>query len=108
MQVRADYTYRINNEEVLAIEDLNLGNMSVTNDIEAVLEEIKTKEKMSPEQFDSIIIVYKDSDGRWDGWNQKTNTFVSGGEDGYYHGAVANARIALYSKKVERDIEEEW
>ncbi len=64
--IKSDFNYYISNG-VLAIEDQNLGRMSVTNDMENVLEYIKNElnDKMPN------LIVYKDSDGIWDGVSYK-------------------------------------
>ena len=73
-KVKADYIYKFQkyiNE--LIIEDLNLGRMSVTNCIEDVVEEICKKENIDPE---CVMIIYKDSDNTWDGWNHKDQNFV--------------------------------
>ena len=57
----------------IVIEDLNVGFMSVTNDIENVVEEISQKERINPcEHF----IIYKDSEGVWDGFDFATQQFV--------------------------------
>lgn len=60
---KADYSYQII-DDVLAIEDLNNGNMSVTNDIEAVVHDIEEEEQIHAKD---MKIVYKDSEGVWDG-----------------------------------------
>lgn len=68
---KADYSYKIN-DDVISIIDLNKGNMSVTNDIENVIADIYSKEKLNP-VFHKII--YRDSYGTWDGFNLSTNSF---------------------------------
>lgn len=69
---RSDYTYeRIKN--IIAITDWNKGRMSVTNNIENVVEEISKAERISPTEYHWI---YKDLSGLWDGWNPHTNTFI--------------------------------
>lgn len=56
--IRANYTYGIL-DDVLYIIDENLGSMSVTNDMERVLEDIqKTGINLS-----EYKIMYKDSEG---------------------------------------------
>ena len=72
IRVKANYTYTLNDNQ-LAIIDLNLGNMSVTNCIEDVVEEISLKENVNP---NNLIIVYRDSEYVWDGWNHKTQNFI--------------------------------
>jgi len=72
----SDYTYQVTSHgghAVIAIEDTNGGGMSVTNNIENVVEEIGIKEKIDPEAF---VIVYKDSDDRWDGWDDNRQAFI--------------------------------
>ena len=66
---RSDYTFHINSKhgkQVLVIEDLDRGGMSVTNNIEAVLAEIEDEIGTSIYQ---MPIIYRDSDGRYDGIN---------------------------------------
>ena len=56
---KADYTYEIKND-VVSIIDLNLGNLSVTNDIENILTEInKTKNIIGKR------VTYRDSEEEW-------------------------------------------
>jgi len=76
MPSRADYIHKIkdfNGTPVLTISDLNLGNVSVTNDIENVVKDIEVMEKINADEF---VVVYKDSDDIWDGWNNKLQEFV--------------------------------
>ena len=67
---RADCFYRIA-DGIIYIIDEDKGNMSVTNDMENVLRDIESAEGC---QLRDYIIVYRDSDGRWDrvvGWPDK-------------------------------------
>ncbi len=80
---RADYIHKIiqcAGRNVIVIEDLDLGSTSVTNDIENVVNEIAKMEKIDPADH---MIVYKDSDGTWDGWNHPNGQFIPLGEDSY-------------------------
>lgn len=73
---KADFHYEILNfsgRDVILIEDLNRGNMSVTNDIENVVDEIAEGENLDPKDY---MIVYADSAGSWDGWDATTKEFV--------------------------------
>lgn len=73
---KSNYNYSIEDyagRNVIVIEDLNLGNMSVTNDIDNVIEEICQKEDIQPKLF---MVVYKDSEGFFDGWDTKRYTFI--------------------------------
>lgn len=79
----SDYTYKIESfagRNVLVIEDLNLGNKSVTNDIENILATVSKAEKLTPEEH---MIVYMDSEGTWDGFDAKKGSFISLQEDGW-------------------------
>jgi len=60
---KSDYIFNII-EDTLVIEDLNIGGMSVTNDAENVITEIR---KNSGKTIENYPIIYKDSDGIWDG-----------------------------------------
>ena len=65
--VRCDYVHtirKVDGVDVLLIEDMDLGRMSVTNDIENVLSELEDLYRGLPE-----IIIYRDSEGIWDGVN---------------------------------------
>jgi len=75
---RSDYTYRFDQcadsvlaageKPVLIIIDLDQGGMSVTNNIEAVLEQIAAKMNVSSYFLaHSGPIVYRDSDGNYGG-----------------------------------------
>lgn len=71
MKSRADFTYHIS-DNVLVIEDKNLGRMSVTNDIENVIDDIIAEQLTlglcgfvlgrAPQ-----VVIYRDSDGQYDG-----------------------------------------
>ncbi len=72
---KADYDYTIHTEnKTLAIVDLDKGGMSVTNDIECVVHEIAGIEQINPADY---LIVYRDSQGCWDGWNHSDRSFVA-------------------------------
>jgi hypothetical protein len=61
---RADYEYTVDEDAaIIAIVDLDLGNKSVTNDMENVLDDIKLKLGT----LSGFSVIYKDSLGRWDG-----------------------------------------
>jgi hypothetical protein len=77
IKTQSDYSYtKVKKDGVLviAIVDLDLGDTSVTNDIENVVDAICDKEKISP---DDAAFIYMDSLKTWDGWNQKTGWFVA-------------------------------
>lgn len=66
---RSDYAYHINSkhgQQALVIEDLDRGGMSVTNNIEAIIAEIADEIGTSIYQ---MPIVYRDSEGQYDGIN---------------------------------------
>ena len=72
---QADFSYSIT-VDLIKIVDLNLGNKSVTNDIENVLRKIETWHQGSITGF---RIMYKDSDGYWDAirWDGQHATFFA-------------------------------
>lgn len=73
---RADYSYFIkkdHNPPIIVVRDLNLGGMSVTNDIGNVIEDIAQKENLNPVEH---LIIYRDSMGMWDGYDFATMNFI--------------------------------
>ena len=72
---QADFTYSMS-PDVIAITDLDLGNKSVTNDIENVLRKIEYWHQGSIAAF---RIMYRDSEGIWDGvhWDGNQATFFA-------------------------------
>lgn len=73
---KAKYTHQTDKAgdiDLLIIEDLNTGAMSVTNDIENVVDEIAISDGLNVKNH---LIVYKDTDGIWDGWDHVTQSFV--------------------------------
>ncbi|HRN92989.1 MAG TPA: hypothetical protein PLS87_11255 [Ferruginibacter sp.] len=73
---KADYTYALremDGQKFICIIDQDRGNMSVTNNIEEVVDEILTKEKINSADH---LIVYRDTDGSWDGWDHDHRAFV--------------------------------
>lgn len=83
-QPLADYTYTIEGN-VIAIVDLDLGNRSVTNDIENVLEEIRTELG----NLAGYAVIYRDSMGRWDGVRLVNHTVY------FYALGEANQQLAM-------------
>ena len=63
-QPRADFDYDVlNNEKILLIYDLDQGNVSVTNDIQTVVQFIAHEEGLNLSDYK---IAYKDSMDRFD------------------------------------------
>jgi hypothetical protein len=62
---KSNYEWKTNGD-LLQIVDLNLGGRSVTNDIENVINEIYQK---IGEEIKKYKILYRDSEGVWDGVN---------------------------------------
>ena len=83
--MRADYIYSLEKYrrkvDCIVIEDLNLGSVSVTNDIENVINDISAIEKVKAQQH---LVVYKDSTGQWDGYNTISNEFVGLAEETWW------------------------
>ena len=72
--VRSDYMYTLDLEKgFIEIVDLNQGGMSVTNNIEAVIDEIAEKEGIGTVTMD---VVYRDSEGIWDGYDPILHEFI--------------------------------
>lgn len=89
---QSDYIHKIEhllNRDVIVIEDLDLGRMSVTNNIELVIAEIEIMEHVDATRH---LVVYKDSDGLYDGSDYLQERFVSLQEDNW------KAAIAKYIK----------
>lgn len=63
---KSSFSYEVI-DGVLCLIDLNEGGMSVTNDIENVLSEVYFNERRSQPGLYKLPIVYRDSDGTWDG-----------------------------------------
>ncbi len=85
LMTRAKFTHEVidvRGNTCIVITDANQGQMSVTNDIENVVAEICRAEGIVA---DRSIIVYKDSEGTWDGWDSANNHFVSLGKDNHMH-----------------------
>lgn len=75
--LKSDFTYNlrtVKGHPFIMIEDKNLGNKSVTNEIELIIEEICILHKLNPVEHN---IIYKDSDGYWDGYEFSTNNFLN-------------------------------
>lgn len=69
--LKSDFVYRLSTH-VIAIKDLNLGKMSVTNNIEAIVEHICHKENINPNNY---TIVYMDSFGEIDEYRWSDHSF---------------------------------
>ena len=62
--VRADYTLQVDEPaKLIRIVDQDLGNMSVTNDLDRVLIDVANQ---VDESLDNYSITYRDSTGTWD------------------------------------------
>lgn len=74
---KAQFIYKtgtFKGEKWLLIVDKNQGAMSVTNDIENVVEDIAEYEGIDPFEYQ---IIYRDSEGHWDGWDHYEKTFFA-------------------------------
>lgn len=73
---KAKYSYSFFEQDGyqgIAIGDRGIDDTSVTNDIEGVVAEIEKVESVDAKKF---IVVYRDSDDIWDGWDAITQKFV--------------------------------
>lgn len=70
---KSNYTYKIfRDERVISIVDLD-GPMSVTNNIDRVVEEITNCEHILISRF---CVIYKDTSGVWDGYDPLKDQFI--------------------------------
>ncbi len=69
---RADYVYTLT-DDILSIIDLDRGGKSVTNDIENIIADVSEIEDVDPAD---LKVVYRDSEGIWDGYNPVTDSFI--------------------------------
>lgn len=70
------YNYDIiisQHRECILITDLNIGGTSVTNSIESIIQEIEDENQINTKNY---LVIYKDSEDVWDGWDSKKNEFV--------------------------------
>lgn len=88
---KCDYTYTIEDDNILFIEDLNQGRMSVTNGIEDVLAEIAEKIDTN---IQDCSVIYRDSDGMIDGVNTIRGEFSS-----FYHIGESELHAAILKIK---------
>ena len=75
--MKANYTYTVRpyrGHQLIALIDPNKGNKSITNDIENVVNTIIKKEKIGI--MTDFRVIYKDSEGIWDGWDYLTQEFI--------------------------------
>lgn len=63
MFFKSDYEWNFI-DDILFIEDLNLGGMPVTNNIESILSVLRDK---IGEKITDAKIIYRDSEGIWNG-----------------------------------------
>jgi hypothetical protein len=62
---KSNYDYKVKEKlKIISIVDLGGVFMSVTNNAEGVIEEIEKKEGIDAREYN---IIYRDSDGIWDG-----------------------------------------
>jgi hypothetical protein len=59
---RSDYDHWLDGDDVLIIVDRNLGGRAVTNDVDEIIPELAAEGL----PIDQLLIVYRDSTGRWD------------------------------------------
>lgn len=78
---RSDFDFHLRADggrSIIVIEDLNAGQMSVTNNIEAVVAEAAQRLDVDP---GACLIIYRDSDGIYDG----VRASIGDGQYGFYH-----------------------
>ena len=92
---KSDYKWNFS-ERILTIEDLNMGRMSVTNNIVNILSEIK---QQIGNKIHEAKIIYRDSEMIWDGVEAE---WTVGGcaEVRFYH--IGEIKITEALKKIRR------
>jgi len=99
--MNSDFTYqlrRVKGHYFIMIEDLDIGGMSVTNNIRNVVELIAQREFTSPgEYLQYYKVIYKDSQGRWDGYDYNSGFFYPILADHWLKAAIQ--AIKNYSNK---------
>lgn len=76
VKVRSHYNWTIEElkgKKFIVILDENRGGIPVTDDIDNVVEQICIDDKIRAQDH---LIIYKDIDGIWDGWDYATQSFV--------------------------------
>ena len=74
---RSDFNWDIIDTNVVYIEDLNLGRMSVTNECERVCASIRQRLDVTEERMRSYCIFYKDSEGEFTGVDYRDDECVN-------------------------------
>lgn len=78
---RSDFDFHlrtVDGRNIIVIEDLDAGGMSVTNNIEVIVAEAAGQLGADP---DTALIVYRDSNGTYDG----VRAAIGDGRYGFYH-----------------------
>ncbi len=66
--IKSNYSFNIVDNQLKIIDNWSTGYMSVTNNIENVLNEIRNQ---IGDNIENLNIVYRDTDGNWDSVNPK-------------------------------------
>ena len=92
---KSNYTYSIDGRTIYIIDNQCDGYLSVTNNIENVLEEISKELNTSISNYE---VIYKDTDGRIDGVHTKDGEFYDfyhiGETD--YHAAKLKIKMCVF------------
>jgi hypothetical protein len=64
--IKSNYSFNIVDNQLKIIDNWSTGYMSVTNNIENVLNEIRNQ---IGDNIENLNIVYRDTDGNWDSVN---------------------------------------
>lgn len=102
--IKPNYNHRIKDfagRNCIIIEDENLGGMSVTNAIEDVVKEIEKQERIEAINY---MIVYKDSEGSWDGWDHRKKQFIHLDAETWPHAVEAYIQRQLNQSPVKNKI----
>lgn len=78
MKARAKYRHRkeqIGKRKLILIRQAGVG-ITLTNDIENVVADIMELEGLDDDDITQYLVLYEDTEGRWDGWDQGAQQFI--------------------------------
>lgn len=77
-KARAKYRYRleqVGSRKLILIQQAGAG-LSLTNDIENVVADIMEMESIDENAIAQYLVLYEDTEGRWDGWDHVRQEFI--------------------------------
>jgi hypothetical protein len=102
----SDYShqfYIVRGRNILAIIDLDKGRTSVTNNIENVLKQIQLQSGLTDEEFKKVLVIYRDSQGDWDGFDHNRELGNLGSHFIFLGSEDMEVAINKYLDKIEKE-----